>query len=150
MIAIGRRESVGNRCVSRMIRLAFLAPVIVERIAEGRQPSELTAQFLSTRGDLPLSWRAQHQLLGFADPTGNPLGQRNLVEFFGSFVFQVQHVTGPSCHRTSAALRSGRSPPPRPAVERKREKRARRPRESVSPVRLNNEYPRPLGVYRMY
>ena len=51
-----------------MIRLAFLAPAIVERIAEGRQPPELTAQFLSTgRGDLPLSWSAQEQLLGFAD-----------------------------------------------------------------------------------
>ena len=52
-----------------MIRLAFLAPAIVERIAEGRQPPELTAQFLSTgRGDLPLSWHAQEKLLGFADP----------------------------------------------------------------------------------
>jgi hypothetical protein len=52
-----------------MIRVAFLAPAIVERIAEGRQPPELTAQFLSTsRGDLPLSRSAQEQLLGFADP----------------------------------------------------------------------------------
>ena len=54
--------------VSRLIRLAFLAPAIVESIAEGRQPPELTAQFLSTgRGDLPLSWSAQEKLLGFAD-----------------------------------------------------------------------------------
>jgi hypothetical protein len=52
-----------------MIRLAFLAPTIVERIAEGHQPPELTAQFLSTgRGDLPLSWQAQKELLGFAEP----------------------------------------------------------------------------------
>jgi site-specific DNA recombinase len=69
MVEIGRREGVGKRYVSRMIRLAFLAPTIVESIAEGRQPPELTAQFLSTgRGDLPLSWQAQEQLLGFADP----------------------------------------------------------------------------------
>jgi hypothetical protein len=68
MVEIGKRESVGKRYVSRMIRLAFLAPAIVERIAEGRQPPELTAQFLSTgRGDLPLSWSAQEKLLGFAD-----------------------------------------------------------------------------------
>ena len=56
IVEIGKREGVGKRYVSRMIRLAFLAPAIVERIAEGRQPPELTAQFLSTgRGDLPLS-----------------------------------------------------------------------------------------------
>jgi site-specific DNA recombinase len=69
MVEIGKREGVGNRYVSRMIRLAFLAPTIIERIAEGRQPPELTAQFLSTgRGDLPLSWQAQERVLGFADP----------------------------------------------------------------------------------
>jgi hypothetical protein len=69
MVEIGKREGVGKRYVSRMIRLAFLAPAIVERIAEGRQPPELTAQFLSTgRGDLPVSWQAQKALLGFADP----------------------------------------------------------------------------------
>jgi len=69
MVEIGEREGVGKRYVSRMIRLAFLAPAIVERIAEGRQPPGLTAQFLSTgRGDLPLSWEAQEKLLGFADP----------------------------------------------------------------------------------
>jgi hypothetical protein len=38
MIEIGQREGVGKRYVSRMIRLAFLAHAIVERIAEGRQP----------------------------------------------------------------------------------------------------------------
>jgi site-specific DNA recombinase len=69
MAEIGQRDGVGKRYVSRMIRLAFLAPAIVERIAEGRQPPELTAQFLCTgRGDLPLSWQAQEKLLGFADP----------------------------------------------------------------------------------
>jgi site-specific DNA recombinase len=69
MVEIGKREGVGKRYVSRMIRLAFLAPAIVERIAEGRQPPELTAQFLSTgRGDLPLRWQAQEKLLGFAGP----------------------------------------------------------------------------------
>ena len=69
MVAIGQREGVGKRYVSRMIRLAFLAPTIIERIAEGRQPPALTAQFLSAGcGDLPLSWPAQAKLLGFADP----------------------------------------------------------------------------------
>jgi hypothetical protein len=65
MVEIGKREGVGKRYVSRMIHLAFLAPAIIEGIVEGRQPPELTAQFLSTgRGDLPLSWHAQEKLLG--------------------------------------------------------------------------------------
>jgi hypothetical protein len=37
---IGKREGVGKRYVSRMVRLAFLSPTMIERIAEGRQPSE--------------------------------------------------------------------------------------------------------------
>ena len=69
MVEIGKREGVGKRYVSRMIHLAFLAPAIIEGIVEGRQPPELTAQFLSTgRGDLPQSWQAQEKLLGFASP----------------------------------------------------------------------------------
>jgi site-specific DNA recombinase len=63
---IGKREGVGKRYVSRIVRLAFLVPAIIEEIAHGQQPSELTAQALSTRpGDLPLSWNAQGKLLGF-------------------------------------------------------------------------------------
>jgi hypothetical protein len=66
MVEIGVREGVGKRYVSRIIRLAFLAPAIVESIAEGRQPPELTAQYLSTgRGDRPLSWQAQENLARF-------------------------------------------------------------------------------------
>lgn len=66
LVEIGKREGVGKRYVSRIIRLAFLAPSIIEEIARGQQPPELTAQALSTRrGDLPLSWPAQRELLGF-------------------------------------------------------------------------------------
>ena len=66
---IGKREGVGKRYVSRIVRLAFLAPAIIEQIAHGQQPPELTAQALSTRpGDLPLSWNAQRKLLGFEAP----------------------------------------------------------------------------------
>jgi site-specific DNA recombinase len=66
MVEIGRREGVSKRYVSRMIRLAFLSPGIVEKIVDGRQPPELTAQVLSTgRGDLPLNWSAQEKLFGF-------------------------------------------------------------------------------------
>ena len=67
MTEIARRERVGKQYVSRLIRLAFLAPAIVEQIAEGRQPPELTAQALLTgRLNLPVVWEAQRQTLEFA------------------------------------------------------------------------------------
>ncbi len=66
LLEIGKREGISKRYVSRIIRLDFLAPSIIEEIARGYQPPELTAQALSTRrGDLPLSWQAQRELLGF-------------------------------------------------------------------------------------
>ena len=69
MVEIGKREKIGKRHVSQIIRLAFLAPDIVEQIVNGVQPPELTAQTLlqkSTR--LPLDWETQHKSLGFAYP----------------------------------------------------------------------------------
>jgi site-specific DNA recombinase len=67
MVEIGRREKVGKRYVSRVMRLAFLAPEIVEQIVNGCQPPELTAQsLLNDRTELPLAWKAQHKVLGFA------------------------------------------------------------------------------------
>ena len=68
----GRASSmveIGKRHVSQIIRLAFLAPDIVEQIVNGCQPPELTAETLlqkSTR--LPLDWETQHEALGFAYP----------------------------------------------------------------------------------
>jgi hypothetical protein len=64
MVAIAHREGIGKQYVSRLIRLAFLAPSIVERIVEGRQPPELTAQALRTGHlELPLAWEAQRPTL---------------------------------------------------------------------------------------
>jgi hypothetical protein len=69
MVEIGKREKLGKRYVSRVIRLAFLAPEIVEQIVNGCQPPELTAQsLLNDRTELPLAWGAQHKLLGFPFP----------------------------------------------------------------------------------
>jgi site-specific DNA recombinase len=66
MVEIGKREKVGKRYVSRIIRLAFLAPDIVGQIVNGSQPPELTAEsLLKDRTQLPLSWESQHRMLGF-------------------------------------------------------------------------------------
>ena len=61
---LARREGIDGRSVRRLIPLGFLAPRIIEAIAEGRQPVELTAEALTRRIELPLLWSAQHQTLG--------------------------------------------------------------------------------------
>ena len=69
MVEIAKCNGVGKQYVSRLVRLAFLAPEMVERIAAGRQPPELTAQALrSGRFDIPVEWAAQNRALGFAPP----------------------------------------------------------------------------------
>ena len=63
---IAERERVGSRYVRRLLRLAFLAPEIVEAIAAGEQPPQLTAEALAERIDLPLLWTAQEKAVGIA------------------------------------------------------------------------------------
>jgi site-specific DNA recombinase len=63
LAAIAAREGLNVRYVSRLIRLAFLAPDIVESIVDGRQPTALTAEALTRRIELPLSWCAQRTAL---------------------------------------------------------------------------------------
>jgi len=66
MVEIAKCNGVGKQYVSRLIRLAFLAPEMVERIVAGRQPPELTAQALrSGRFDIPVDWTAQKRAFGF-------------------------------------------------------------------------------------
>jgi hypothetical protein len=77
MVEIAKRNGVGKQYVSRLIRLAFLAPEIVERIVASRQPPELTAQVLRTgRFNLPVDWAEQKRTLricaaGLSSPIGH-------------------------------------------------------------------------------
>ncbi len=64
LAAIAARAGMSVRYVGRLIQLAFLAPPIVEAIADGRQPAELTAEMLTRRTALPPDWRAQQRVLG--------------------------------------------------------------------------------------
>ncbi|MEQ1956269.1 recombinase family protein [Mesorhizobium sp. CN2-181] len=49
----------------RVLRLAFLAPSIVDDVFSGRQPPHLTARMLSRFEDLSFGWNEQHAQLGF-------------------------------------------------------------------------------------
>ena len=60
---IAAEEGVGSSYVSRLVRLAFLAPDIVTAILSGRHPPQLTANRLMDDTRLPLDWRAQRELL---------------------------------------------------------------------------------------
>lgn len=56
---IAAAESISEAFVGRVLRLAYLAPGIIEAIADGQQPVGLTAQALLYRADLPLHWQLQ-------------------------------------------------------------------------------------------
>ena len=54
---------VDRSYVGRIVRLALLAPDIVEAIVEGREPSGMSLEKL-VRG-MPMVWAEQRELLGF-------------------------------------------------------------------------------------
>jgi hypothetical protein len=60
---IAEREGVTEGYVGRLMRLAFLAPRIVEAILEGAQAVDLTAARLTGGIRLPLAWSEQHQFI---------------------------------------------------------------------------------------
>jgi len=60
--AIAAREGVSTQRIQQLLPLSFLAPEIVQRIAEGRQPVGLTTEWLITT-DLPVCWHDQRALI---------------------------------------------------------------------------------------
>jgi hypothetical protein len=60
---IAAEEGVVSSYVSRLVRLAFLAPDIVTAILNGRHPPQLTANRLMDDTRLPLGWKAQREVL---------------------------------------------------------------------------------------
>ena len=60
--ALARELGFTKRYVNRIIRCALLAPDIVERILEGRQPPELTLNRLFK--DIPADWGEQRRVFG--------------------------------------------------------------------------------------
>ncbi|QYU70544.1 recombinase family protein [Leptolyngbya sp. 15MV] len=59
---LSKREGVNDSWMSRVIRMNFLSPRIVDAILAGTQPVTLTAAWLR-RHDLPLEWDAQADAL---------------------------------------------------------------------------------------
>ena len=55
-----------QRYLERLARLGFLAPSIISAILKGEQPKALTARKLLRVPNLPISWKEQRRVLGFA------------------------------------------------------------------------------------
>jgi hypothetical protein len=62
--ALARRFGVDRAYVSRILRLTFLAPDIIEAILAGREPSGLSLARLTAK--MPMVWEEQREPLGFA------------------------------------------------------------------------------------
>ncbi|NNC64616.1 MAG: hypothetical protein HKN84_07505 [Gammaproteobacteria bacterium] len=65
MEVLAKEQGVTPSYFARIVRLAYLAPDIVEAIVDGKQPATLTATKLARVYDLPIEWPAQRHRLGF-------------------------------------------------------------------------------------
>jgi hypothetical protein len=63
---LAQREGVSRSYFTRLVRLSYLAPDIIQAILDGRQPRDLTAERLLEHSRLPLAWHDQRIVLGFA------------------------------------------------------------------------------------
>ena len=63
--ALAKAEQRDERYIRRLLPLAYLAPDILESILNGKQPADLELKHLVSR-EIPLSWTAQRDQLGFA------------------------------------------------------------------------------------
>lgn len=61
---IAEQEILSVSYVMRHLRLAFLAPDIVERILQGRQPPGISVRSLTNSKQLPADWQEQRRVIG--------------------------------------------------------------------------------------
>jgi hypothetical protein len=64
--ALAEREGVSPSYFTRLVRLSYLAPDIIQAILDGQQPRNLTPDKLLAHSRLPLAWHDQRTALGFA------------------------------------------------------------------------------------
>lgn len=64
MAALAAEAGVGGPYFSRVFRLSFLAPDIVQAILRDRHPIELNARRLAAYTHLPIDWEDQRKFLG--------------------------------------------------------------------------------------
>ncbi|MEK7678657.1 MAG: hypothetical protein AAB356_00555 [Deltaproteobacteria bacterium] len=74
--ALARKLGLDRSYVTRMMRLALLAPDIIDAIMDGREPDGLTFKMITVK-PVPVSWQEQRKLFGFEEPdkSGTDIGQ---------------------------------------------------------------------------
>jgi DNA invertase Pin-like site-specific DNA recombinase len=60
---LAAREGVTPSYLTRIVRLAFLAPAVTDAILKGRQGREVTVKTLTLEGALPVRWSEQQAML---------------------------------------------------------------------------------------
>lgn len=65
MTELANQHGINKADLGKNIRLAYLAPDIIDAIMEGRQPTSLKASHLRRLSNLPSDWDEQRELLGF-------------------------------------------------------------------------------------
>ncbi|MEN0076080.1 MAG: hypothetical protein AAGC69_16965, partial [Paracraurococcus sp.] len=65
LTAFAAEQRISQSYATRLLRLAWLAPDIVEAILDGRQPGGFTASGLMRDTRIPLDWQDQRTVLGF-------------------------------------------------------------------------------------
>ena len=61
---MAKRQGVTPSYFTRLVRLSYLAPDIIQAILDG--PCDLTPDKLLAHSRLPLAWNEQRTVLGFA------------------------------------------------------------------------------------
>jgi hypothetical protein len=65
LTAFAQGQGISQSYATRLVRLAWLAPDIVEAILDGRQPKGVTASALMRDTRIPTDWQDQRVALGF-------------------------------------------------------------------------------------
>ncbi len=60
---LAEREGVQDAYITRVVRLAFLSPSVIEAIVKGQQPAQLSGTTLITGSGGPTQWTTQQELL---------------------------------------------------------------------------------------
>ena len=69
--AMADEAGVDMSYVTRLMYLAFLAPDVIQTIAQGKHPADLTAEKLYRMAPLPSDWGEQRRLLGMEEVSQN-------------------------------------------------------------------------------
>jgi hypothetical protein len=79
MKALAKREGVTQRYIAHLLKLAWLAPDVIQAINAGTFPAHITLEQL--KKGIPLEWKAQREAFGLSAKTRQANRLSNLETF---------------------------------------------------------------------